>query len=221
MTTMVFEILVTSSTLILGIFCLRKLTMGKISMRLRYGLWLLVAARLVVPLSLGTSPVSVMNLFPDEKPDAMYRNIDSQGTEETLKNPAQGISGQTDITVSVTNRTQSGSEAASAALEEAETVYEKRYVWLQIVWRVWLLGVFFDGRLSALDAFSLCALSAKKSKRAPQKGAPGYYGRKTGAAWYAGVSGKGTAESLSGRAAHLHWRKDAGHRAGSPSCFGP
>lgn len=63
---MILEVLVTSTVLIIGIFCLRKLTLGKISMRLRYGLWLLVAVRLLVPLSVGTSAFSAMNLMPEE-----------------------------------------------------------------------------------------------------------------------------------------------------------
>ena len=58
------EVLVTSSVMILGILCLRKLTMGKISMRVRYALWLLVVVRLLLPVSVGTSPVSVLNLLP-------------------------------------------------------------------------------------------------------------------------------------------------------------
>lgn len=62
---MILELLMTSTVLILGILCLRKLTMGKISMRLRYALWLLVAVRLLVPLSVGTSTLSVMNLLPE------------------------------------------------------------------------------------------------------------------------------------------------------------
>ncbi len=62
---MLIEMLFTSTILIIAIFCLRKLTLGKISMRLRYGLWLLVAVRLLVPLSVGTSAFSVMNLLPE------------------------------------------------------------------------------------------------------------------------------------------------------------
>lgn len=62
---MMLELLVTSTVLILGIFLLRKLTVGKISMRLRYALWLLVAVRLLVPVSFGTSAFSVMNLLPE------------------------------------------------------------------------------------------------------------------------------------------------------------
>lgn len=58
------EMVVTSSVLILAILLLRRFTNGKVSMRLRYALWLAVALRLVLPVSLGNSAVSVMNLWP-------------------------------------------------------------------------------------------------------------------------------------------------------------
>ncbi len=76
------EIIITSSVLIIMIFILRRLTMGKISMRLRYALWLLVAVRLVLPVSVGNSPISVMNLMPDGQSrteTAAYAAADSQG----------------------------------------------------------------------------------------------------------------------------------------------
>ena len=56
------EILITSSVLIVIIALLRTLLKGKISLRLQYALWLLVALRLLVPVSLVQSPVSVMNM---------------------------------------------------------------------------------------------------------------------------------------------------------------
>lgn len=61
---MIHTLLFTSSVLILGIFCVRKLTFGRISMRARYALWLLAALRLLFPFSVGESPISVMNVFP-------------------------------------------------------------------------------------------------------------------------------------------------------------
>lgn len=61
---MILEMVVTSSVLIVGIFVLRRLSRGKISMRLRYMLWLLAAVRLLLPVSVGTSSFSVMNLLP-------------------------------------------------------------------------------------------------------------------------------------------------------------
>lgn len=143
----VFEILVTSSALIVGIFGLRKLTMGKISMRLRYGLWLLVAARLLMPLSLGTSPVSVMNLFPGTSQESTMQNgaaqtlIVQEGASPSWQNPAQEPAGQTDETVSVPDKTQSGSEATPAAVTKSERAYGKRAAWQPVAGGVWLLGV--------------------------------------------------------------------------------
>lgn len=55
------EILVTSSVLIVVIALLRLVLRGEISQRVQYALWLLVAIRLLVPVSFVSSPVSVMN----------------------------------------------------------------------------------------------------------------------------------------------------------------
>lgn len=54
------EILLTSSVLILALTALRFALRGRISPRLQYALWLLAALRLLVPVSIGTSPVSVL-----------------------------------------------------------------------------------------------------------------------------------------------------------------
>lgn len=56
------ETIITSSILILVITLLRYLLRGKISSRLQYALWLLVAIRLLLPFSLFASPISVMNV---------------------------------------------------------------------------------------------------------------------------------------------------------------
>ena len=53
------EIILTSSVLITVIAILRRLLRGKISPRLQYALWLLVALRLLLPGTLFTVPVSV------------------------------------------------------------------------------------------------------------------------------------------------------------------
>ena len=57
-----WERIITSTILILALILIRKLCWGKISRRLQYGLWILVAVRLLVPTSLFTSPLSVMNV---------------------------------------------------------------------------------------------------------------------------------------------------------------
>ena len=54
--------IVSSSILILVIILLRYLFKGKISLRLQYGLWLLVVVRLLIPFNFGTSGLSIENL---------------------------------------------------------------------------------------------------------------------------------------------------------------
>lgn len=57
------ETIITSSVLIITLLLLRAALKGKISSRLRYGLWLAVVVRLLLPFPLTKSPISVMNLF--------------------------------------------------------------------------------------------------------------------------------------------------------------
>ena len=53
--------IITSSVLILIIIALRFCLKGKISLRLQYALWLLVAARLIFPFSIGETFLSIGN----------------------------------------------------------------------------------------------------------------------------------------------------------------
>lgn len=55
------ELIITSSVLILVVISLRHFMKGKISLRLQYALWALALLRLLVPVNLFESPISVMN----------------------------------------------------------------------------------------------------------------------------------------------------------------
>lgn len=66
------ETLITSTVLILALTALRFLLRGKIDPRLQYALWLLVALRLLMPVTLLRSPVSVMKAVADA-PAAVQR----------------------------------------------------------------------------------------------------------------------------------------------------
>ena len=59
------ELLISSTVLILALTALRFFLRGKLNPRLQYALWLLAALRLLLPVSLVRSPVSVMNAVPD------------------------------------------------------------------------------------------------------------------------------------------------------------
>ena len=55
------ETALSSSVLILAVLCVRALAGGRVPMRLRYALWLPVLVRLLLPVSLPGSPLSVLN----------------------------------------------------------------------------------------------------------------------------------------------------------------
>lgn len=55
------EWIISSSVLIAVVICLRFILKGKISLRLQYMLWALVLVRLLLPFSIGSSHISIMN----------------------------------------------------------------------------------------------------------------------------------------------------------------
>lgn len=61
------EWVLSASVLIILVIIIRKLLKGKISCWVRYGLWLLVAVRLLVPVSLTESAFSIANLLPESR----------------------------------------------------------------------------------------------------------------------------------------------------------
>ncbi len=69
------EILLTSGVLILLLTALRPLLRGRISARLQYALWLLAALRLLLPVSLPGTALSVLNLVPDAAPVSAVQEV--------------------------------------------------------------------------------------------------------------------------------------------------
>lgn len=57
------EWIITSSVLILLVIAMRHFFRKKLAMRVWYALWLLVAVRLLVPVSFAESSLSILNLF--------------------------------------------------------------------------------------------------------------------------------------------------------------
>ena len=94
---------VTSSVLILVVLALRRLLMGKISLRLQYGLWALVLVRLLVPVSFGTTALSILNLVETAN----------------ISNPVIGYMGGHTIQLSISE------PDPTLPLEEQQEQYEK------------------------------------------------------------------------------------------------
>jgi len=92
-----FEWIVSSSVLIVVVILLRFILRGKISLRLQYALWALVLVRLLVPVSLGTSAMSVENLArraaETEPAEYVVPGVDYDGADFTVAAIDYTISG--------------------------------------------------------------------------------------------------------------------------------
>ena len=99
------EWVASSCILILAVIALRYLLRGRISLRLQYALWLLVLARLLIPVSFGSTDISVMSVV--EKAPAVQavesvRDVDTiwQADNGTVEGyPAGPLMPDTPVTV--------------------------------------------------------------------------------------------------------------------------
>lgn len=69
------EWILSSSVLIVVVALIRLLLKGRLSLRLQYALWGLVLLRLLIPVSFGSSPISVSNVTSQFKPETSHQSI--------------------------------------------------------------------------------------------------------------------------------------------------
>ena len=79
--------IITSSLLILIVIALRFVLKGKISLRLQYGLWILVLVRLLYPFSIGETVMSIGNWL-----DSASDTVEGQQMEEFVQTPLPNMS---------------------------------------------------------------------------------------------------------------------------------
>ncbi|MBD5520031.1 MAG: peptidoglycan DD-metalloendopeptidase family protein [Lachnospiraceae bacterium] len=119
------DIFITSSILILAILLIRYIVKGKINPCIQYALWLLVVIRLVLPMPLWNSRLSVMNLFPEiTYEEAVWNNANvvmsgtDGGSNESNVNSLADIADETDAD----NLTDASNGISVAGLVDAVNV---------------------------------------------------------------------------------------------------
>ena len=139
------EILLTSSILILVLGLLRYLLRGRINLHLQYALWLLVAVRLLVPLSLPAAPWSVLNAVPQGTDTATTLYVSSQGISTSPPAPATGWTAD-DEAVSIyyddagARHFYPVGEAPPAQAHYTTVPSEQIYDLHTVLWTLWLGG---------------------------------------------------------------------------------
>lgn len=142
------EIIITSSLLILIIIALRFLLRGKLSQNMIYALWAIAAVRLLVPVSLADTRISVMNLFtrpessvqqsaPQEpQPIIPQQNINNVNNENYIQPPQHHAVIQPNIAPQQNESQQHQQSAATPAPSALEVKIEVKDVLLF----VWIAG---------------------------------------------------------------------------------
>lgn len=83
------EWILTSSVLILMVAALRLVLKGRISLRLQYALWALVLVRLLCPVNLISSPVSVLNVAKEAAAQPEVRSV-IENAQEPIRFESKG-----------------------------------------------------------------------------------------------------------------------------------
>ncbi|MCH5254375.1 MAG: peptidoglycan DD-metalloendopeptidase family protein [Lachnospiraceae bacterium] len=92
------DVIITSSILIIAILAIRYLAKDRLHPMLQYALWIPVVLRLLLPMPLWNSPVSILNLLPEREiiEETVQDNPQRYNiqTDKTIQEPVQNSSAQ-------------------------------------------------------------------------------------------------------------------------------
>lgn len=157
------EILITSSVLILVLAALRYALRGRISLRLQYALWLLVALRLLVPIQFGQFQFSVSNL-------ASRSDTFQQIQQRQLVGPSYE-----EARAQVTAEYNSAANApalSEAALEQAAQSRMTGPTVGQLLQGIWLFGMAAMGLWFAMVNLTFCNRARRNAQPVAISGCP-------------------------------------------------
>ena len=110
------DIVITSSVLITAVLLIRLLARGKISPILQYALWLPVALRLMIPVPLWNSSISILNFLPESR---MWENSNWGNDMAAADVSDSGAGTQTDDMTGGSMATASNAAAVGTALTDS------------------------------------------------------------------------------------------------------
>mgnify|MGYP000897548755 CR=1 FL=1 len=148
------ELMITSSVLILVVIVLRHFLKGKISLRLQYALWALVLIRLLVPVTLFESPISVMNVIQAAK---YARDVSVASTPAPTLSSAYGGIGAENVAVS------GGTE--QNVTNSVTNVSHHVFRWGLLAQWVWYIGIGIVGLTLLLSNLSFSRKLRKTRKK--------------------------------------------------------
>ena len=134
------EIILTSSVLILIIAALRHVLRGRIAPTLQYALWLLVAARLLIPGALFTAPITVLG-FAEDIRSAVIESLPKETPAKTEQIPSILIPEQTIIIEPAPAPDTTGSTNHTPAPQITNPLAQKTIDWQDLIWKAGMIAV--------------------------------------------------------------------------------
>lgn len=139
----------TSGVAVILVLLMRRLFKGKISLRLQYGLWLLVLVRLLVPVNLFDTDLSVLNLLSIQSEADTPQIRTEQGTagSDLKAGAALQQDGGQENNMTHPSYVGNAGHGGLSALENKEQPYrggeaEREAAWLsKLLWAVWAAGM--------------------------------------------------------------------------------
>ncbi|MDE7429713.1 MAG: hypothetical protein K2N00_10720, partial [Lachnospiraceae bacterium] len=140
------EILITATVLIIGILLIRRIFRGRISSRLQYALWLIVALRLLIPVSaqIDLGPLTKLRLMDLVKQVEVSRGDVVERLDEPI--PIV-VDSQSALYRLIGNDVQKAEmeEALNSMPADGPTVIfmagTLRFTWLDVLGSLWTVGM--------------------------------------------------------------------------------
>jgi len=129
------EWIVTSSVLIAVLTALRYVLRGRIALRLQYALWALALFRLLIPVSLGHSVFSVMNVIPERAPETVLSATAPEGAYTAPEG----------VTPAPIPAAPAGEAEAPVFIGVTGEQPVKVFDWGELAQKVWMIGAFALG----------------------------------------------------------------------------
>lgn len=133
------EILFSSSVLILAIILARHMVRGRVSQRLLYATWLLVALRLLIPIQFGQSAYSISTLTDQLEQSAEPIRQVQQSFNEPIAGPSRAELYEQLLNTYIR---QGADPTAPAVQEQIESQIEKQIITpIQVLTVIWITGM--------------------------------------------------------------------------------
>ncbi|MBD5517591.1 MAG: DUF4825 domain-containing protein [Lachnospiraceae bacterium] len=144
------EILITATVLIIGILLIRRIFRGRISSRLQYALWLLVALRLLIPVSaqIDLGPLTKLRLMDLVKQVEVSRGDVVERLDEPIPIVVDSQSALYRLIGNDVQKTEM-EEALNNMPDDGPSVVfmagTLRFTWLDVLGSLWMMGMLAVG----------------------------------------------------------------------------